>query len=206
MSVNYREAKEPRRESFATPAVWCIWRPPIAAGGRSWDLWQEPVKGQNPYHVSVLGLCLQVQWKWEWGESFSKFRSRRKIFVWTSALATATLEKISSEYSCFLLIQFSPNTAVVCFRLASVSLLMRKKTKEWKRSVCCVPSRLVVSNSLQPHGLSPPGSSVHGDSPGKSTGIVAMLSSRGSSRPRDQARVSCIADGFFTSWAARDRF
>ena len=32
-------------------------------------------------------------------------------------------------------------------------------------------SRSVVSVSLQPHGRSPPGSSVHGDSPGKNTGV-----------------------------------
>ena len=30
---------------------------------------------------------------------------------------------------------------------------------------------------------------------------VAMPSSRGSSQPRDQTQVSCIADGFFTIWA-----
>ena len=32
---------------------------------------------------------------------------------------------------------------------------------------------------------SPPGSSVHGDSPGKNTGVGSMPSSRGSSQPRD---------------------
>ena len=33
---------------------------------------------------------------------------------------------------------------------------------------------------------------------------VAMPSSRGSSRPRDQTQVSCIAGGFFTVLAARE--
>ena len=53
---------------------------------------------------------------------------------------------------------------------------------------------------------SPPGSSVHGDSPGKNTGVGchAMLSSRGSSQPRDQTQVSRIAGGFFTIWATRE--
>ena len=90
---------------------------------------------------------------------------------------------------------------------------------------------------------SPPGSSVHGDSPGKNPGVVchALLQgifptqrsdpglphcrwilyclsqegsprilewvaypfSRGSSQPRNRTRVSCIAGGFFTSWATR---
>ena len=33
---------------------------------------------------------------------------------------------------------------------------------------------------------------------------VAMPSSRGSSKPRDQTQVSCIAGGFFTVWATRE--
>ena len=89
-----------------------------------------------------------------------------------------------------------------------------------------------------------PGSSVHGDFPGKNTGVgchalfqelfptqgsnpglshcrrilyrlshqgssrilewVAYPFSRGSSWPRDQTRVSCIAGGFFTSWATKE--
>ena len=37
---------------------------------------------------------------------------------------------------------------------------------------------------------SPPGSFVHGDSPGKNTGISCMSTSRGSSQPRDRTQVS----------------
>ena len=95
-----------------------------------------------------------------------------------------------------------------------------------------------------PTDSSPPGSSVHGDSPGKNTGVgchallqgvfstqrsnlglpncrqilyhlshkgspkklewVAYPFSRGTSRPRNQPGVSCIAGGFFTSWATRE--
>ena len=44
---------------------------------------------------------------------------------------------------------------------------------------------------------SPPGSSVHGVLEARILEWVAMLSSRGSSRPRDQTRVSCMVDGFF---------
>ena len=90
-----------------------------------------------------------------------------------------------------------------------------------------------------PMDCTPLGSSVHGDSPGKNTGVgchallqgifptqelnpglphcrwilyhlshqgsprilewVAYLFSRGSSPPRNQTEVSCIAEGFFTS-------
>ena len=94
-----------------------------------------------------------------------------------------------------------------------------------------------------PRDCSPPGSSGHGDSPSKNTGVgchvllqgifltqvsnlglphcrwilnclnhqgsprilewVPYPFSRGSSRPRNWTRVSCIAVGFFTSWATK---
>ena len=71
-------------------------------------------------------------------------------------------------------------------------------------TLLCVCS--VVSDSLRPHGLSPPGSSIHGDSPGKNSGRVAMPSSRGSAQPRDGTRVSSIAGGFFTVWTTKETF
>ena len=95
-----------------------------------------------------------------------------------------------------------------------------------------------------PMYCSPPGSSVHGDSPGKNIGVdchtllqrifptqgsnpglphcrqipyrlshpgrlwilewVAYCFSSRPSRSRNQTRVSCIADRFFTSWATRE--
>jgi len=51
---------------------------------------------------------------------------------------------------------------------------------------------------------SPPGSSVHEDSPGKITGVGAMPSSSESSQPWDQTQVSCITGEFFTIWATRE--
>ena len=56
----------------------------------------------------------------------------------------------------------------------------------------------IVSDSLQPHGLYPPGSSVHGILQARILEWVAIPFSRGSSRPRDQTWVSCIAGRFFT--------
>ena len=35
---------------------------------------------------------------------------------------------------------------------------------------------------------------------------LAILFSRGSPWPRDETQVSCVADGFFTSWATREAF
>ena len=104
---------------------------------------------------------------------------------------------------------------------------------------CNSISRASMSNSLQPMDCSPPGSTAHGDSPGKNIGvgghvllqgvfptqgsnpdllhfrqILYCLSHQGSprivkwvvdpftmgtSQPRVQTGVSCIAGGFFTS-------
>ena len=46
---------------------------------------------------------------------------------------------------------------------------------------------------------SPPGSSVHGILQSRILEWVAMSSSRGSSQPKDQTQVSCIAGRFFTT-------
>ena len=105
----------------------------------------------------------------------------------------------------------------------------------------CAQSCLILSI---PKDCSPPGSSVHGDSPGKNPGVgchallqgifptqglnlglahyrwilyhlshqrsptilkwVAKHFSRGISWPRKWTGVSCIAGGFFTSWATKE--
>ena len=67
--------------------------------------------------------------------------------------------------------------------------------------LCCSQSCLTLCH---PRDCSPPGSSVHGDSPGQNTGVGCMPSSRGSSHPRGWTQVSCIAGGFFTFWATRE--
>ena len=55
-----------------------------------------------------------------------------------------------------------------------------------------------------PMGCGLPGSSVQGILQAGILEWVAISSSRGSSWPRDQTRVSCIADRFFTVWATRE--
>ena len=63
----------------------------------------------------------------------------------------------------------------------------------------------VVSNSLQPHGLySLQVSSVHGIFQARVLKWAAISFSRGSSRPRDRTRVSCIVGRCFTIWATRE--
>ena len=56
----------------------------------------------------------------------------------------------------------------------------------------------------KPMDCSPPGSSVHGDSLGKNTGLGCPLSSRGSSQLRGWTQVSHIAGRFFTDYTTRE--
>ena len=67
---------------------------------------------------------------------------------------------------------------------------------------CSVTS--VMSNSLWPYGLSPPGSSVHGILQERILEWVAILFSWGSSHSRDWTWVPCIAGGLFTIWATKE--
>ena len=55
-----------------------------------------------------------------------------------------------------------------------------------------------------PMDCSPPGSSVRGIFQAKILEWVAVPSSRGSFRPGDRTRVSCIAGRFFTIWVTRE--
>ena len=67
-------------------------------------------------------------------------------------------------------------------------------------------SHLVVSNSLNPMDCSLSGSSVHGILQARMLEWVTIPFSRGSSWPKDQTQVSCIAGRFLTVWATREAF
>ena len=70
-------------------------------------------------------------------------------------------------------------------------------------SVPCLVNQSCVT-LCHPMDCSPPSFSIHGDSPGKNTGMVSMPSSKGTSQPRDRTQVSCFAGGFFAFWATRE--
>ena len=57
----------------------------------------------------------------------------------------------------------------------------------------------VMSDSLGPHGLYSPWSSL-----GQNTWVGSFPFSRGSSQPRDWTQISHIAGEFFTSWTTRE--
>ena len=50
-------------------------------------------------------------------------------------------------------------------------MTIQKNRKSKKHNAISLCLCLVMSDSLQPRGLCPPGSCVHGDSPGKNTGV-----------------------------------
>ena len=55
-----------------------------------------------------------------------------------------------------------------------------------------------------PTDCSPPGSSVHGDSPGKNTRVGCHALLQGIFPTQGQRQVSCIAGRFFIIWATRE--
>ena len=67
----------------------------------------------------------------------------------------------------------------------------------------CICAQPCVTLGKSMH-CSPPGSSVHGIFQAWILELVAISSSRGSSWPRDQTCISCIAGGFFTTGATRE--
>ena len=70
--------------------------------------------------------------------------------------------------------------------------------------MCGVLSRSVVSDSLQPHGVQAQAPLSMQILQARILEWVAMPSSRGSSQPKDQTQVSCIAGRFFINWATRE--
>ena len=55
-----------------------------------------------------------------------------------------------------------------------------------------------------PMNCSSPDSSVHGDSPGKNTGVGCHALLQGSFQPKDRTQASHIAGRFFTIWVTRE--
>ena len=78
---------------------------------------------------------------------------------------------------------------------------------EWSDTSLKYGSGLVTKSCLtvcDRMDYSLPGSSVHGILQARTLEWVAISFSRGSSQPRNQTQVSCIAGRFFTNWAIRE--
>ena len=94
---------------------------------------------------------------------------------------------IYPQYTYWEICIYLKTTAQIQWFRAHITVLFQVK---WSESCS------FMSNSLQLHGRY-----VHGTLQARVLEWVAVPFSRGSSQPRDQTQVSCIAGGFFTSWA-----
>ena len=76
--------------------------------------------------------------------------------------------------------------------------------KKKKKTLLLIKRNTTCPTLLNPMDYSLPGSSVHGIYQARTLEWVAISFSRGSSWPRDQTQVSCIASRRFTIWATSD--
>ena len=81
---------------------------------------------------------------------------------------------------------------------------VRRVCKASKIKGCVALVTLSCPIPCDPMHCTPLGSSVHGILQARILEWVAMPFSRGSSSPRDQTWVSCMAGSFFTDWATRE--
>ena len=90
----------------------------------------------------------------------------------------------------------------------SFTILMTHNPSEHTGELYSNHCACLVSQSCPTLGdtvdCSPPGSSVHGASPGKDTGGGCHAPVQGSSQPRGWTQVSRITGRFFTVWATRE--
>ena len=106
---------------------------------------------------------------------------------------------------CFYQWDFFPSLIfiflVVVFSLwSSLFNIFCKAGWKWKK----VKEKKVKVAQSCPSLCDPMDYTVHGILQARILEWVAFPFSRGSSQPRDQNQVSCIAGGFFTSWATRE--
>ena len=89
---------------------------------------------------------------------------------------------------------------------ASLSITNSKSLLKLMSVESVMPSNHLILSCpiLLPTVCDPMDYIVHGILQARILERVAVPFSRGSSHPRDQSHVSCIAGGFFTSWAVRE--
>ena len=140
-----------------------------------------------------IGVCLPTQGKW-----FASCLGRIPHAVDKLSPWAATTEAHASR-ACTPQ-QKNPLQWAACPPwLGSSSYSLQLESLQAATKACvCVCSGSVLSDSLQPHGLGPPGSWVRGILQARILELVAIPSSKGSSQPRVWTWGSCITGGFFT--------
>ena len=104
------------------------------------------------------------------------------------------------ENSCLHSQQFGHSLIPVDFLLCKKQRLSYTGSMDmWTGLVCLVAKSCPTLCNLTDCSLL--GSSVHGDFPGRNTGVGYHFLLQGSSQPRDQIRVSCIGRQILYHWA-----
>ena len=143
-----------------------------------------------------------------WSQGLGLLKTRQWIQLGSPLSTTWLLLESKTSFGPPLLVMIFPNV-----RIASHKAYMNRESVILRVCVCvCVWERerereRVAQSCLtlcNPMDYSPGGSSVHGILQARILEWVAIPFSRGSSRPRDRTRVSCIAGRFFTIWATRE--
>ena len=98
-----------------------------------------------------------------------------------------------------------------CHATISSSVVPFSSCLQFFRSLGTIKRKSLIADSTEvkvaqlcPSLCSPLDYTVHGILQARILEWVAFPFSRGSSQPRDRTQVSCIAGGFFTSWATRE--
>ena len=96
-------------------------------------------------------------------------------------------------------------SSTLCLRVLFCTMLCKlQQYLYFKPRMCGTKLLQLCANLCNPMDCSPPGSSAHGFLQARTLEWVTIPFSRGSSQPRDQTQVSCIAGRFFTVGVTRE--
>ena len=197
--------EDPLEEGMATPSSILAWRIPIG----KFDYGQLRHKEACPIRACMVS--------WTWTGSRSKVCHRRQgawpgvrfrmLMGTLGILHTAAFHSPNFCCSWVCVPGRTPWAPRACWGLLSnhlgrLSLLITPSLNGSKVKV-----KVLVAQSCltfcDPMDCGPPGSSVHGILQVRILEWVAISFSRGSSWPRDQTQVFCIAGSFFIIWDTR---
>ena len=142
-------------------------------------------------HVILLAFSNKVLHFFKWWQVLRNSR-RQKTRELQSHLATCLERSQHTSLAALFTTEGMQQT-----RCASAET----KMQYLQQNIPCVCAKSLQScpTLCDPMDCSPPGSSVHGTLQARILEWVATPSSRGSTQPRDQSCISCIAGGFLFS-------
>ena len=158
-------------KSWDPVCVGCIWLRVVKR--ESWDHWRDWPEGEGKNRILKVQVILESVLWWWW-----YFPGRSPISSPSCRMCHNHILKYCSSELCCLLAHAIKRK---CVRMHAQSL--QSSPTLW-----------------DPMDCGPPGSSIQEVLQARILAWVAMISSWGSSWPRNQTCVSCIAGRFFTHW------